>query len=159
MTAKLHFNANDLTGMRVGNLVVIGCAGKTNDQHIAWLCQCDCGNQKVIASNSLLRKRASKSCGCNNKVTAVTKKKPQTWNDSMSYSIKNGTHCYKTRHSWAKAAIRQYGNKCQLCGWDKARCDVHHKTMKSIGGPHTLENAIVLCPNCHRIEHECGRGD
>lgn len=25
------------------------------------------------------------------------------------------------------------------------------------GGQHTWSNAIVLCPNCHRVEHEHGR--
>ena len=74
--------------------------------------------------------------------------------DGKSYSIRHGKHCYKTRHGWAKAAIREYGNKCDQCGWDAARCDVHHRVPKSLGGLHTLDNAIVLCPNCHRVIHE-----
>lgn len=65
-------------------------------------------------------------------------------------------HCYRTRHSWAKAVIRHYGNKCQRCGWDEARCDAHHRTPKAEGGLHTIKNGIVLCPNCHRIHHEKG---
>jgi len=31
--------------------------------------------------------------------------------------------------------------------------EVHHKVMLSKGGEDTLENAIVLCPNCHREMH------
>ncbi len=159
MSISLHPNANNLIGLRVGKLSVIKLFGKTADNHLAWLCLCDCGKQKVVSSNSLTRKSPSLSCGCNNKEAAQVKRKLTPWNDSLSYSIEGGRHCYKTRHAWAKAAIRTFGNKCQLCGWAAARCDVHHKTKKSEGGLHTLENAIVLCPNCHRVEHECGRGD
>jgi predicted HNH restriction endonuclease len=30
---------------------------------------------------------------------------------------------------------------------------------RSRGGIHTIKNGIVLCPNCHRIEHEAGGRD
>ncbi|NCQ35041.1 HNH endonuclease [bacterium] len=44
------------------------------------------------------------------------------------------------------------------CGWDKARCDAHHREPKAKGGKHTIQNGMVLCPNCHRIAHEAGGG-
>lgn len=31
--------------------------------------------------------------------------------------------------------------------------EVHHKTQLAVGGEDTLENAIALCPNCHRELH------
>ena len=31
--------------------------------------------------------------------------------------------------------------------------EVHHKIMLSDGGEDTVENAIALCPNCHRELH------
>jgi len=31
--------------------------------------------------------------------------------------------------------------------------EVHHKIMLKDGGPDTIENAIALCPNCHRKTH------
>jgi 5-methylcytosine-specific restriction protein A len=31
--------------------------------------------------------------------------------------------------------------------------EVHHKTPLSKDGPDTVENAVALCPNCHRSEH------
>jgi hypothetical protein len=40
-------------------------------------------------------------------------------------------------------------DKCSLCGWDKAPCDRHRKN-PNIG--YTIDNVIILCPNCHRIE-------
>jgi len=46
-----------------------------------------------------------------------------------------------------------YGNKCMECGWDKGQCEAHHKILKSRGGKSTINNAIVLCPNCHSLKH------
>lgn len=152
----MHPNTVDLTGRVFGRLSVVGIAGRTADAHIAWLCSCSCGNTKVVSSNSLTRSSPVQSCGCMNKTRAQTRKRPDgAWNEGKSYAIKNGEHCYKTRHGWAKAAIRHYGNKCERCGWAEARCDVHHRHPKAQGGLHTLANAIVLCPNCHRVDHEC----
>ena len=31
--------------------------------------------------------------------------------------------------------------------------EVHHKLQLSLGGEDTVENAIALCPNCHRKSH------
>ena len=39
--------------------------------------------------------------------------------------------------------------KCERCGWWEGRCD-RHKIAKSIG--YDLENVVILCPNCHRLE-------
>ena len=152
-SVAIHPNARDLSGLRSGRLLVKGPSPDRADGHIKWLCDCDCGRQKTIASNSLTRAKPVQSCGCMNATTAQAKRKG-SWNEGKSYAIGGGEHCYKTRHGWAIAAIRHYGNKCERCGWDKARCDVHHREHKARGGLHTLSNAIVLCPNCHRIEHE-----
>lgn len=57
----------DLTGQRFGLLVVVERAEDriySNGQHkIYWLCQCDCGNRKIIHSGSL-KSGATTSCGC-----------------------------------------------------------------------------------------------
>ena len=54
----------DLTNQRFGRLVVLEKANNNSTSTQAkWLCQCDCGKQKVIASQSL-RKGITKSCGC-----------------------------------------------------------------------------------------------
>jgi len=42
---------------------------------------------------------------------------------------------------------------CELCGWNKAHCDLHHKKNKRYGGDSSLENLITVCPNCHRLIH------
>lgn len=156
----LHRNASDLTGLAVGMLTVLRADGRTDDGHVAWLCLCSCGKQKRIASNSLMRRNPVQSCGCMNHTRAQSKRRPDgVWNEGKSYAIKDGEHCYRTRHGWAKAVLNFYGNRCQRCGWAEAKCDAHHLVPKASGGRHTIANAIVLCPNCHRVEHERGGRD
>jgi len=56
----------DLTGQRFGRLIAIELAENPKEQKRtgkSWLCLCDCGNKKIIRSNSLLM-GGSKSCGC-----------------------------------------------------------------------------------------------
>ncbi len=38
--------------------------------------------------------------------------------------------------------------KCEVCGWDKDRCD-RHRLNPEIG--YTKDNIKILCPNCHRL--------
>lgn len=148
----------DITGHRNGRLVAIKCVGLDKDQRALWLCRCDCGAEKVVQSNNLVRPTGTKSCGCLRRDANAAKARPGgSWNEGKSYAINGGQRCYKTRHSWAKAVIRHYGNKCEKCGWCAARCDAHHRSAKASGGLHTIANGIVLCPNCHRVAHGGGR--
>lgn len=53
----------DLAGQRFGALLAIGESGKTKHGNIKWLCVCDCGREKVVAS-AKLRQGQAVSCGC-----------------------------------------------------------------------------------------------
>ena len=58
----------DLTGQRFGRLVVMRFdhfkrGGINKHKNAYWLCRCDCGNTKIISSNSL-RSGKTFSCGC-----------------------------------------------------------------------------------------------
>lgn len=53
----------ELTGLRFGRLYVIKRAEKNIGNHSAWLCRCDCGNEKIIRGDHL-RHRKTISCGC-----------------------------------------------------------------------------------------------
>lgn len=52
----------DLSGHSFGRLTVIERAGNIG-KHAAWLCQCECGSQKVVRSDHLLYQKTV-SCGC-----------------------------------------------------------------------------------------------
>ena len=54
--------ANDLTGKKFGKLEVIG-VHDTGSRKTYYVCQCDCGNIKVVRADSLIS-GATKSCGC-----------------------------------------------------------------------------------------------
>lgn len=86
---------NDLTGRRFGKLTVL-CRGKdyiapsTGKKYVRWLCKCDCGNEKDIAPNSLLR-GLSKTCGLcieENKVSHIYESE-----NYLSISV-DGQDCY-----------------------------------------------------------------
>lgn len=53
----------ELTGQRFGRLTVLSQSENDKYGNTIWLCQCECGNEKVILANSLRRGR-TKSCGC-----------------------------------------------------------------------------------------------
>jgi len=52
----------DLVGKRFGMLTVSAYEGKVDGIH-CWRCRCDCGNETVVRSNSLISGH-TKSCGC-----------------------------------------------------------------------------------------------
>jgi len=57
----------------------------------------------------------------------------------------------KKHKAWIRLqAIKKYGNKCELCGYSTV-VDTHHIIPKKIGGPHEINNLIILCPNCHAL--------
>lgn len=52
----------DLTGKKYGYLTVLSLS-KRNNKKRSWVCLCDCGETKHVAT-SALRKGIVKSCGC-----------------------------------------------------------------------------------------------
>ena len=56
-------NIKDLTGLTFGRLTVLCEYGKNKYYNRMWLCECSCGNFKVIVGKSLI-KGVTKSCGC-----------------------------------------------------------------------------------------------
>ena len=64
----------DLTGQTFTRLTVIKLDSITKDGHTRWLCQCSCGNQKVVCRCNLL-KGGIKGCGCLLKETNENRRK------------------------------------------------------------------------------------
>lgn len=59
---KRHPRTVDLEGQVFGKLTVVEFAGYKNHKAL-WLCLCECGNDKIILSDSL-KSGKTKSCGC-----------------------------------------------------------------------------------------------
>lgn len=53
----------DLIGQKFGRLLVSGFSHRDNNGQSYWICQCDCGNSKIVAFGHLRSGRV-RSCGC-----------------------------------------------------------------------------------------------
>lgn len=92
--------ANDLTGKKFGKLKVIG-VHDTGSRKTYYVCQCDCGNVKVVRADSLIS-GATKSCGC-------TKKEQDKTNLTANHRHKmSGTRIYET---WQDMKRRCYNKQ------------------------------------------------
>lgn len=49
--------------------------------------------------------------------------------------------------------LKRAGAKCAICGWSESTCDIHHIIERKNGGTDSLDNLIIVCPNCHRVIH------
>lgn len=91
-------NVNDLTGKRFSKLVVLELDNIKNRRSY-WLCQCDCGKQKVIRGDCL---KVIQSCGC-------MKKEQDIKNLSIKNNHKHTLHpAYRT---WQAMMARCYNEK------------------------------------------------
>jgi hypothetical protein len=61
--AALPKRVADITGKRSGMLVVASFVTTGHKGRAVWLCRCDCGNEKQISAENIVRGKA-KSCGC-----------------------------------------------------------------------------------------------
>lgn len=57
------YRSKDETGNKFGRLTVIARSGIYKSKSVAWLCRCECGNEKVVPASSL-HSGNTKSCGC-----------------------------------------------------------------------------------------------
>lgn len=73
LSPKRNYQVIDLTGQRFNRLVVIKAVGIEKNYGMMWLCQCDCGNQKVVPGSMLRYHNGEriKSCGCLKRENAV----------------------------------------------------------------------------------------
>lgn len=59
--------------------------------------------------------------------------------------------------NWYKRArlIQERDSQCESCGYSDTPIILvpHHIVARSKGGKHNPENLIILCPNCHALEH------
>lgn len=91
----------DLVGRRFGKLVVqdeyrINVRGKSE-----WLCKCDCGNEKYITRDHLLRGKTN-SCGC---IVSTLNNLSKTRQYRIYWKMRE--RCYSVKHH----AYKNYGGK------------------------------------------------
>lgn len=62
---------------------------------------------------------------------------------------------YAGKESFRIAARQEFFDRCSLCGWAEAPCDVAHIVSRKDGGTDMIGNVTMLCPNHHRM-FDCG---
>lgn len=153
----VSWRAKDIRGQRFGRLVAVRPVGRSKARSMLWLMRCDCGNEATRSAGALMGGRLN-SCGCllSSAAKARIAKLGGPWNIGRQYQIRSDDEVFRSLAAWRAASIRRFGSACVVCGWAKAACDVHHRIPRSEGGKNTILNAIVVCPNCHRVAHEHG---
>ena len=132
---KLRGNRKNLTGQKFGKLTVIKPVKTINDTS-RWLCKCECGNEKIVATYRLLSGRV-KTCGdCFNTINFYIpklkrleqeNKELKEENSLLSYNLhikeEEAEHYLKevSRHRSALEEIREIIKAdCKRC---TAECD------------------------------------
>ena len=118
-------NVKDITGQRFSHLVVLGLDHIENKKSY-WLCQCDCGNQKVIRSDCL---KVIQSCGCVKKEQdlinlGITNNHHMTnhpafriWNAMMNRCMSPNNAHYKDYGGRGITVCDEWKNPINFCKW------------------------------------------
>lgn len=145
---------NDLTGKRFGRWIVIQRSENGKDWETRWLCQCDCGTERIVYKSSLVG-GASKSCGCWHKEVSHEQAKRLFTKHGFSkepWYLKFLGHTRRERSKqhdkdWTMEMGRllsQLQPCCVICG-SIDRLAVDHVKPLSKGNPLRPGNAVVLC--------------
>lgn len=90
----------EMTGQRLGRLVVAGRAGKNRHKHTLWRCVCDCGKE-TITTGGKLRSGHTQSCGCLNREIVNAKQSARATHGLSRVGISHGIY-----YSWRSAMRR-----------------------------------------------------
>ena len=85
----------DLTGRRFGRLVAIERSTNSKSGKAKWRCKCDCGNETVVFSTSLVQ-GLTHSCGCLNREVTLERFSTHRQSESRLYETWSGMkkRCY-----------------------------------------------------------------
>lgn len=154
---------NDLSGKRFGRLFVER-RDDGNHPRPYYLCQCDCGNKKVICGTSLTRKTgASRSCGCLNRYSKILPEGHSNRNRLFDLyrrgAIQRG-YSFKLSESQFLDLIAQ---DCHYCGSEPSNVLNHKGSNGSViyNGidrknnkiGYTASNCLPCCKLCNMMKH------
>lgn len=151
-------NLIDLTGQRFGRLVVLSVIERENGKRDKWLCRCDCGKEKAIAS-FLLRGGITKSCGCFAREIA-RRRLTVLGLSGVGRERNRNFRLGAANADWVDAVLKRDGHVCQACGV-RGFVIAHHKNAWMIFPEQRLDvaNGVTACQKCHTDFHsKFGRG-
>lgn len=153
---------HDLTGQRFGNLLVLHRMENNKHGKVMFLCRCDCGREKIVASKHL-QSGDTKSCGCAKGIkNAVIKPLfMRKTHANRLYNIWNGMHYRCENHN--ASSFKIYGGRnikvCSEWSGENGYNTFAHWAIDN-GYADTLEidridNDGDYCPtNCRWVDHQ-----
>lgn len=105
----------DLTGLRVGKLMVIGRGedkiAKSGKRLVQWECMCDCG-RKTLVTTGHLQGEHTQSCGCMRKIACGKMGKATFVHGKENTKLYHTWMCMKSRcNNAANKRYRAYGER------------------------------------------------
>jgi hypothetical protein len=155
-----------LTGKSYGLWTVIKELGRTPNQQVKWLCECECGTQRIVNGLDLVSGK-SKGCGCTRK--HLFGEDSPGWKGGITPINKLiRVHIVKNT-PWIRNVFERDHYTCQRCGGRGGRLRAHHRIKFSDiiaqFSIHSIEesykcslltdpdNGICLCTECHQWVH------
>lgn len=169
---------DNLLGQKFARLLVIAEAEPVGvRKRLAWLCQCDCGDTKVVKSDDL-KSGDTKSCGCPNKELNVGRgRKMGTSNVRFHPSETSARRVWKKRYNDGisfEDFLHISQMDCHYCGakpnniqnaakedkkasqFAKDNGDFVYNGLDRVDNslPHTLDNVVPCCKWCNFAKRE-----
>ena len=116
---KVKGNLIDLTGKKFGRLTTIKRVGSYPNRSAMWLCECECGTEKII-NGYHLRSGHTKSCGCLSKEVTGNLRRLPTGLASMRARMRQYKKDAKAKgieYNLTEEQFREITQKdCYYCG-------------------------------------------
>ena len=146
-------SALNLVGRRFGRLVVLSRAG-TKYRKSVWKCRCDCGSEKDILGQSLVRGSTS-SCGCLHKeIWHGIIYNPDITDEDRELAVNRDLD--PRNAEWRRNVYERDGYMCRVCGDDRGgNLVAHHKDAYHWckQGRYDVDNGVTACETCHNEFH------
>lgn len=149
----------DLTGKRFNRLLVIkklSLKDRTKDNHLNWLCKCDCGKEVKISGRNLIR-GVTGSCGCYNR--DKMKKKPFMWiyNCIIRTASVSERECNLTYEEFLEFTKINHCHYCNteikwLDHYSKGDRMAYYLDRKNNNEGYSKNNCVVCCSECNFIK-------
>lgn len=145
----------DLTNNRYGKLVVRKRDDKCKrgGETMEWICDCDCGNTKVIMG-ARLQSGNTKSCGC---LKYIRGKEHASYNPELTDEQRALWNCRRPEdRSWSNKILKRDKYTCLICCQRGIELKAHHLDGYGwcIKRQLDLTNGVTLCKECHNNFHK-----
>jgi hypothetical protein len=154
----------DLTGARFFSYVVVSRAADCPTYGVSWVCQCDCGNEKIFTANHLRiskNKNSPPGCECISREKAF---------NSLYYKIKYRAEKERTpvRFDLSKDDVRALIKQpCHYCGsqpktvwplWARKAEQIVYQGIDRLENDNGYfqENVVPCCAACNRAKNTMG---